>query len=171
MEIDGLSKAIKALRLKTGETQTQFASRIGVSVSTLAHYEIGDQIPKATILKLLADLAATEKAKESEAVIREAFRDRINKKQSADDAKSEDAWTQIKALRQALERIATEEAKIVALYEKRLPKQPYLQEAIENLRSSIASRMESVKHIREIEEKAKGFRRLAQGAARRAKNK
>lgn len=44
---------VKAVRVKVGMTQEQFAARFGFSVATLRHWERGDRIPHGPALVLL----------------------------------------------------------------------------------------------------------------------
>lgn len=44
---------VKALRVKMGMTQEQFAARFGFSTATLRHWERGDRAPRGPALVLL----------------------------------------------------------------------------------------------------------------------
>ena len=44
---------VKALRIKVGMTQEQFAARFGFSTATLRHWERGDRTPRGPALVLL----------------------------------------------------------------------------------------------------------------------
>jgi putative transcriptional regulator len=44
---------VKALRLRIGMTQEEFAARFGVSIATLRHWERGDRSPQGPALVLL----------------------------------------------------------------------------------------------------------------------
>ncbi len=54
MEKDILSQKLKNYRNRTGLTQEQFASQIGITRSAYAYYEIGKTKPKLSILKKIA---------------------------------------------------------------------------------------------------------------------
>jgi putative transcriptional regulator len=48
-----LASKLKKARAKVGETQSQFAKRFGVSVSTVAHWEQDHQTPHGLALEAL----------------------------------------------------------------------------------------------------------------------
>lgn len=52
-----LPALIKRLRLAYGDSQQQFAERLGLSIRTVAHYE-SDRIPPVKVLRRMADFAA-----------------------------------------------------------------------------------------------------------------
>lgn len=56
---------IKAVRVKVGMTQAEFAATFGISLGTLRHWERGDRKPQGPALVLLNVVA-----KEPEAVLR-----------------------------------------------------------------------------------------------------
>ena len=56
---------IKAVRVKVGMTQAEFAAAFGISLGTLRHWERGDRKPQGPALVLLNVVA-----KEPEAVLR-----------------------------------------------------------------------------------------------------
>ena len=51
-----LNKRIRKLRITYKYTQKELADTLGIDVSTYAHYEKGDRIPSAYILKKIAEL-------------------------------------------------------------------------------------------------------------------
>ena len=53
---------VKAVRKKTGMTQTQFAASFGISLGTLRHGERGDRIPRGPALVLLRVVSKEPKA-------------------------------------------------------------------------------------------------------------
>ncbi len=48
---------VKHIRSQIGMTQVEFASKFGISVSTLRHWERGDRKPRGTALVLLKVMA------------------------------------------------------------------------------------------------------------------
>jgi putative transcriptional regulator len=53
---------VKKIRAKIGMSQSEFASAIGISVSTLRHWERGDRTPHGPALVLLNVVAKEPKA-------------------------------------------------------------------------------------------------------------
>lgn len=53
---------VKAVRVKVGMSQKEFASAFGISVSTLRHWERGDRTPHGPALVLLNVVAKQPKA-------------------------------------------------------------------------------------------------------------
>lgn len=53
---------VKAVRIKTGMTQEQFAARFGFSTATLRHWERGDRTPRGPALVLLNVIERNPKA-------------------------------------------------------------------------------------------------------------
>ncbi len=53
---------VKNIRTKIGMTQNEFASKFGISVSTLRHWERGDRTPQGPALVLLNVVAKAPKA-------------------------------------------------------------------------------------------------------------
>lgn len=62
-------KAIKALRLKLGDSQHAFAKRLQTTITTISRYENGHFEPSEEVLKKLADLAGSA----GHAHLRDAF--------------------------------------------------------------------------------------------------
>ncbi len=54
--IDGLYERLQTLRIKSGFTQKELASRLGVSPSIISGYETGERTPSAEILLKLSGL-------------------------------------------------------------------------------------------------------------------
>lgn len=53
---------VKAVRIKVGMTQEQFAAQFGFSTATLRHWERGDRSPRGPALVLLNVIAHNPKA-------------------------------------------------------------------------------------------------------------
>lgn len=75
---NALSEGIRETRARLAETQTKFAARLRVSVSAIAHYEIGSQVPKPSVLKQLRELASKEGFTKCELVFASALNQRIS---------------------------------------------------------------------------------------------
>jgi transcriptional regulator with XRE-family HTH domain len=69
--------AILELRSAAGETQSKFALRMNIALSTLARYESGIQAPKASILKALAEFARKQGSLELATILRQGFDSRV----------------------------------------------------------------------------------------------
>ena len=53
---------VKQVRAKIGMSQTEFAAAVGISVSTLRHWERGDRTPRGPALALLNAVSRKPKA-------------------------------------------------------------------------------------------------------------
>ena len=98
-----VSEAIREIRAATGENQTQFASRIGVAVATLARYETGKQRPEVTILDKLQNVAIASDLKKSARVLADEVSRVAQAKQQKTKQKEQGLRERVKALRACLQ--------------------------------------------------------------------
>lgn len=57
------AEAVKTIRLSFCMEQKEFAALIGVSISTVSHYETSTRTPRLPIVKKLLELAKQQKIK------------------------------------------------------------------------------------------------------------
>lgn len=76
-----IADTIKELRLTYGETQEQFSKRLGVTVRTIARYEL-ERPPTGKVLGKLLNLASDIEREDFEDIFRKAFRARIYRRQT-----------------------------------------------------------------------------------------
>ncbi len=58
MKNEDIPALIKALRERTGLTQEQFAQKVGVTYSTVNHWENGKRVPQPFLVRRLLEIKA-----------------------------------------------------------------------------------------------------------------
>jgi transcriptional regulator with XRE-family HTH domain len=94
-----VSLAIRALRSSLGETQAQFAPRVGVALATLVRYESGAQRPRPAMLTSFADIAEQHRLSELAVAFREGFENRTEEARRTRTLDVEQLAVQIRDLR------------------------------------------------------------------------
>jgi transcriptional regulator with XRE-family HTH domain len=90
---------IRALRSSLGETQAQFAARVGVALATLVRYESGAQRPKAAILDSFAAIAEQHQLSELAVAFREGVESRRQEAERLQKLDAETFASQLRELR------------------------------------------------------------------------
>ena len=109
-----VSEAIRELRIYVGETQTEFARTIGISVSTLARYETVVQLPKPSIAAKLAKQAQISGLPDLALLFQKAFRERGEKASRVRALRRQEGIIpRLLALKQSTERLTKESEQLL----------------------------------------------------------
>jgi len=109
-----VGEAIRELRVYMGETQTEFARTIGISISTLARYETVVQRPKPSITAKLAKQAQSSGLPDLAILFQKAFREQGEKANRVRALRrEEDIIPRLLALKQSTERLTKESEKLL----------------------------------------------------------
>lgn len=150
-----VAQAIRDLRVHQGETQEEFAKKIGVNVSTLVRYETFVQQPKYLIIAKLAQHAQNIGLPDTALFFQEVYKEKGEKAYRTKALRSAGIIPRFDAIKQSTERLTKESERLIKTIQLRVedaPNDPEIPRILNAAKPTLDALTRTIEHLKRIVE-------------------